>query len=308
MRAPDARRRQATAEAAASAVVLRAAALLRAGTPAGRVWRMLGRESPDSEVLAGVSARIDEGRSPAEALAAAGGPQWRVLAAAWGVAESSGAPLAPALERFALALQSLERLAGRRDALLAGPRATIRLVVALPPLALLLGAALGFDPLPVLISPPGAVLLAAGLGLLALGAFWARALVRRVAAADRAAGWAFELSWIALGGGGPPGEALRCVADCADGARADWVRLAELRRDGPVQGCLRAAAALGTPAGTLLLGAAETARSRTQAELEREAERLGVRVLLPLGACVLPAFVLLGVVPVLMAVLGGAGL
>ena len=42
--------------------------------------------------------------------------------------------------------------------------------------------------------------------------------------------------------------------------------------------------------------------------LAAEAERLGVRVLLPLGACVLPAFVLLGVVPVLMAVLGGAGL
>lgn len=302
------RRRDAAVRNEASAVVLRAAALLRAGMPESRVWRVLGRETPESAVLAGITARIERGSPPAEALAAAGGPEWRMLAAAWGVAESSGAPIAPALERFAISLRSLDRLAERRKSLLAGPRATIRLVVALPPLALLLGAGLGFDPLPVLLSPVGVVLAAGGTVLLALGAAWARSQVRRVAAADRAAGWAFELAWIALGGGGPPGEALRCVADRADAARADWMRLSELREDGPVRECLRAAESLGSPAGPLLLGAAETARARTQAGLEQEAERLAVRVLVPLGVCVLPAFVLLGVVPVLMAVLGGAGL
>lgn len=286
------RRRDAAVRNEASAVVLRAAALLRAGMPESRVWRMLGRETPESAVLAGIADRIERGSPPAEALAAAGGPEWRMLAAAWGVAESSGAPIAPALERFAISLQSLDRLAERRKSLLAGPRATIRLVVALPPLALLLGAGLGFDPLPVLLSPVGVVLAAGGTVLLALGAAWARSQVRRVAAADRAAGWAFELAWIAI----------------RDAAHADWVRLPELREDGPVRECLRAAESLGSPAGPLLLGAAETARARTQAGLEQEAERLAVRVLVPLGVCVLPAFVLLGVVPVLMAVLGGAGL
>jgi tight adherence protein B len=85
------------------------------------------------------------------------------------------------------------------------------------------------------------------------------------------------------------------------------VSLSALRGDGPVRECLRTADSLGAPVGPLLLGAAETARARTQAELEREAERLAVRVLVPLGVCVLPAFVLLGVVPVLIAVLGGTG-
>jgi tight adherence protein B len=41
--------------------------------------------------------------------------------------------------------------------------------------------------------------------------------------------------------------------------------------------------------------AARTAARRT-------AERLGVRLMLPLGACVLPAFLLIGVVPILLGI------
>ena len=300
-----ARRRAGPAAISVEAAVLRAAVLLRGGMPTTRVWRAVGRESPEPGEAARIARRIDEGLSSAEALAGANDPRWRVLAAAWEVAELSGAPLAPALERLALAIRALDALAERRGVLLAGPRATVRLVVALPPLALLLGALLGFDPIPVLLSPFGAALAILGTGLLVLGAFWARVLVSRVSAADRAAGWALELSCIGLGGGGPPREALRSVADCADRAGAEWVRLSELRADGPVWAALRTADALGAAAGPLLLGAAEAVRIRAQAELEREAERLAVRVLVPLGVCVLPAFVLLGVVPVLIAVLGG---
>ena len=41
-------------------------------------------------------------------------------------------------------------------------------------------------------------------------------------------------------------------------------------------------------------------------EAEAAAERLGVKMMLPLGACFLPAFILLGVVPVVVSMLPDA--
>ena len=269
----------------ASSVLSRAVSLLRGGVPSSRVWAALATDgirppTPDSA-------------------------EWRVVLAAWHLAEESGAPLAAVLERLAEALRALDRVAERRGVLLAGPRSTIRLVASLPVVALVFGAMLGFDPLPVVMSPFGAMLIGLGVGLLLLGVRWARALISRLERVDCVAGLEFELAWIALGGGAPPGVALRRVADCADAARAEWVQLERLRRDGPVVAVFAAAESLGTPVGPLLLSEAEAARARAQSELEGAAERLGVQVLLPLAICVLPSFVLLGVMPVLLAVLGG---
>lgn len=57
----------------------------------------------------------------------------------------------------------------------------------------------------------------------------------------------------------------------------------------------------------MLLVEAAAARARTLAELKRQAERLAVSVLLPIGVCVLPSFIVLGVLPVLLAVMGSLG-
>lgn len=275
----------AAAELSAPGVLLRAAGLLRGGVPSARVWAVLESE--------GSFADRPEG------------PQWRVVAAANSLAAHSGAPLAAAYERLATALRALERVAERRAVLLAGPRATIRLVTSLPPAALVLGALLGFDPMAVMLTPLGLLLLVLGGCLLTAGYLWAARLTARLARLDVVAGLECEFTWIALSGGAPPSEALRRVADHADRAGAEWVRLDRLRRDGPVQTVFSAAAALGSPVGPLLLAEAESERSRAQARLEAAAERLGVRVLLPVGVCILPSFVLLGVVPVLLAVLEG---
>lgn len=67
---------------------------------------------------------------------------------------------------------------------------------------------------------------------------------------------------------------------------------------------ISAATNLGAPVATMLLAEAEALRATALTELERQAERLGVRVLLPIGLCVLPSFIVLGVIPVLAAVLG----
>lgn len=100
---------------------------------------------------------------------------------------------------------------------------------------------------------------------------------------------------------------MRRVVDSADRAGATWVRLSAMTKQGIVHSVVDAAASLGTAAGPMLLAEAEAARGRTLAELERQAERLAVRVLLPLGVCILPAFIVLGVLPVLLAVMGSLG-
>ncbi|UOR00965.1 type II secretion system F family protein [Leucobacter allii] len=298
----------------------RAAALLRGGVPSRRVFGLLAQEEGEELGAAGgaaavpdgavreagdIARRIEAGESPSEAIAAGDGPGWRVLAAAWALAETSGAPLAPALDRIAAALRGLEELQERREVLLAGPRATVRLVTALPPLALVLGGLLGFDPVPVLLGPLGIALLAVGGLLLAAGWAWARALQRRVSEADRVAGLELDLAAIALGGGAAPEEAMRRVVDAADRVGAEWVVFDRFRRGETLAGAVETARASGIPLAPLLAEEAEACRARDRAELEREAERLGIRVLIPLGVCVLPSFVVLGVLPVLIAMLGG---
>ena len=62
----------------------------------------------------------------------------------------------------------------------------------------------------------------------------------------------------------------------------------------------------GVPAGPLLTRAADQVRAGQARAAEEAAGRLGVRLVLPLGLCFLPAFVLLGLVPVLVST--GVGL
>lgn len=101
------------------------------------------------------------------------------LGSAWQLSRTSGCSLADVLDALAADL-----LAGRRRqrllaGLLAGPRASAGLLAALPVLGLLMGAALGADPLGVLTSTgPGHLALAAGVGLDLAGILWTGRLVR----------------------------------------------------------------------------------------------------------------------------------
>ena len=192
----------------------------------------------------------------------------------------------------------------RRSVLLAGPRATVRMVAALPILALLLGLLLGFDPVPVLIGPAGAVIAAVGAGLLGIGVHWSRLLQHRAAREDTIAGLPSELLWVALGGGAPPVVAMRIVVDRVDEFGAEWVPFGGFCAGSPLLATVAAAESAGVPMRPLLLEQADAERAAAAARLEREAERLGVRVLLPLGVCVLPSFIVLGVLPVVLSMFG----
>nr|WP_237728392.1 type II secretion system F family protein [Cellulomonas sp. APG4] len=74
----------------------------------------------------------------------------------------------------------------------------------------------------------------------------------------------------------------------------------------PVRVALRGSWEQGTPPAGALRSAAGTARVEAQAEALEAAGRLGVRLVLPLGLCFLPAFVLVGLVPVLLGMAGAS--
>lgn len=105
------------------------------------------------------------------------------LAACWRVAVDQGAGLAAGLDRLEGALRAEREQRADLRAQLAGPRATVVMLAGLPALGLLLGAALGADPLRVLLhTGAGLGCLLVGGALEGVGMWWALRIVRHAEA------------------------------------------------------------------------------------------------------------------------------
>lgn len=105
------------------------------------------------------------------------------LAACWRVAVDQGAGLAAGLDRLEAALRAERDQRADLRAQLAGPRATVVMLAGLPVLGLLLGAALGADPLHVLLhTGAGLGCLLVGGVLEGVGMWWALRIVRHAEA------------------------------------------------------------------------------------------------------------------------------
>lgn len=103
----------------------------------------------------------------------------RGLAACWRVAVDQGAGLAAGLDRLEAALRAERDRRADLRAQLAGARATAVMLAGLPVLGLGLGAALGADPLHILLhTPSGLGCLAAGGVLEGLGLWWVLRIMR----------------------------------------------------------------------------------------------------------------------------------
>lgn len=167
---------------------------LRGGaTPEQALHLVTARLAADPAGLRGLGeepvARLAAGRYGGDVPAALhllaelpGGSGAAAIAACWRVAADSGSGLAAALDRVAEALRGERALAEEIAGELAGPRATIAVLAALPGIGLLLGAALGAHPLEVLLhTPAGLGCLVAGAVLEGLGVFWTARIVRAAA-------------------------------------------------------------------------------------------------------------------------------
>ena len=248
------------------------------------------------------------------------------------MSESAGAPLATSLERAAEhAEERIDALLGRQSAL-AAPRATGRILSWLPLLGLGLGVLMGSDPVGVLTgSILGALTGMLGLGLAFAGRRWTAALVHRAEAESAASNGAeqtsnvppvdtalvLELLAAQLRAGLAPLAALGTLAEALN-SRALYTVCQRLQMGnswgnawsgsaagtfGELRDALAPAYTGGAPSTALLLSLADAHRLSERRAAERAAGKLSVALVVPLGLCSLPAFICLGIVPILISLL-----
>lgn len=288
--------------AAAASDIERLAVLLDAGVAPPSAWRHVaaGGGRVAAAVAAGAPAGHELATRIGRAAVAAESRErvaWQVVAAAWRVAAEAGAPLAPTLRELAAALRALAQTARDVEVALAGPVATARVVLLLPVIGIGLAALLGVNALGALFSTlPGWVCLVAGGGLIVLGIRWIGRMVREASRLDPTPGLPLDLLAIALRGGVSADRATALVAAAMTDAGLP-------PPGGEGSEVLAFSRAAGVPAGALLRAEADELRRRERAAAAMRAARLETRLLAPLGLCVLPSFVLLGVAPILLALL-----
>lgn len=255
------------------------------------------------------------------------------------MSESAGAPLATSLERAAEhAEERIDALLGRQSAL-AAPRATGRILSWLPLLGLGLGVLMGSDPVGVLTgSLLGALTGMLGLGLAFAGRRWTAALVHRAevesirtanaeSEAEKPASPAdaapvdtalvLELLAAQLRAGLAPLAALGTLAEALNsrplhtvcqrlqmgsGWQSAWSG-SVAGTFGELRDALAPAYTGGAPSTALLLSLADAYRLSERRAAERAAGKLSVALVVPLGLCSLPAFICLGIVPILISLL-----
>lgn len=248
------------------------------------------------------------------------------------MSESAGAPLATSMERAAEhAEERIDALLGRQSAL-AAPRATGRILSWLPLLGLGLGVLMGSDPVGVLTgSVLGALTGLLGLGLAFAGRRWTAALVHRAEVESAASNGAeqtsnmppvdtalvLELLAAQLRAGLAPLAALGTLAEALNsrplhtvcqrlqmgsGWGSAWSGSAA-GTFGELRDALAPAYTGGAPSTALLLSLADAHRLSERRAAERAAGKLSVALVVPLGLCSLPAFICLGIVPILISLL-----
>lgn len=250
------------------------------------------------------------------------------------MSESAGAPLATSLERAAEhAEERIDALLGRQSAL-AAPRATGRILSWLPLLGLGLGVLMGSDPVGVLTgSILGALTGLFGLGLAFAGRRWTAALVHRAEVESIRAGHTggeqalnaptvdtalvLELLAAQLRAGLAPLAALGTLAEALN-SRPLYTVCQRLQMGsgwgsawsgsaagtfGELRDALAPAYTGGAPSTALLLSLADAHRLSERRAAERAAGKLSVALVVPLGLCSLPAFICLGIVPIIISLL-----
>jgi len=282
------------------------AAFLGAGLSPASAWREIPSTASGSSVCVAVVDKMNQGFPLGQAVEESlreSEEAWRTLGAAWSVARESGAPLAPTLHALALSLTDRDHTMREVRATLAGPRATMRLVMGLPLVGLGAGLITGVNGFPVLFGTPLGLSALAGAGVLMGVAGWWMSILQRDALVRPDPGEiSLELFAIATAGGALPEAAWERVQTALvsfdlPGSESTEVRaLSELSRR------------VGVPVSALARQHSGLMRQRWRTDALERINRLGVQVVIPLGVLVLPAFVLVAVIPLGLAIWSEAAL
>ncbi len=293
-----------------------AVALLESGLPPERAW---------------AEADVEVG---ADGLPQVHGASTVGIRAAAQLARDGGVPLARVLRRIVEVERERQEARDACEAALAGPGMSAKVLAWLPLAGVGLAALLDPRALGLLFTTPfGWVLLTVGGILTMLGRAWTRSLLRDAVPSPSGVATPVALALIEAtlaAGMDLPGALMRVgrvVEDAGDTegaalasagaslARGEpWARVwaTAARVDGSlapvVERALRAPHRCGASAAPALRTATDEAIRTTRAQAQRAVGRLGVTLSLPLTLCLLPAFVVVGIVPMIAAVVGSVEL
>ena len=224
----------------------------------------------------------------------------------WNLATVSGGPVVLALSRVADVFDSQQRSKNEVDLAFAGPQSTSKLVTGLPLISLVLAQLVGMNPLAAITgSQIGLISVCLGSGLLVLGRQWSRRLLAKAVPDTLDPGAYLDCVLIGLQAGLPLQVARARASENYQGAFEAMPSAAD-------ENALDEAAELSRNSGAalseILLANADRFRDDLRYEISNRIARLGIKLMIPLGVAVLPAFILLSIVPIAISLLSNGQL
>lgn len=320
-----------------SLLVAEVATRLRAGAPTAAAWGLAlarihvgGRVGVDDSY----PAVLDEwARAPTRwrflrgAERAPGAAASRASAASVALAcrfsHGLGAPLADVLDAIGSAIDDAQALEEARRVAAAGPLMSARVLAALPLVGVASALALGASPWQFYAGgAAGRMCAFVGVAAWAAGVASCRRILARCRRVEDGVDGALACDLIAsaLACGVAIPRALEALAEACAAEALSWaaasLRLGANWADAwegtplwsrPLRDALEASWTSGTAPDTLLARSAAWERRSRLVDAKTQAEELSVRLVGPLGAFFLPAFLTLGIAPLLAHLVGGIG-
>jgi len=257
----------------------------------------------DSLLLIKFAGLIRSGVSLERALEIIGGmPEDKEFRYLLTLAKEVGASVSGELEQVTAVLGQREKALDKLKVNQAGPRASSRLVIWLPVITLGLAQLTGLDVVAGIINNPVVLLsLSFGFVLLGIAKLISNRMVDKAKPAESHTGLLLLGVALATSGGANLGAAKRSALNCYrsefdfDPSKEELSALAEIEM---------LVTETGARVGVLLRRQAAIMQSKVLTDSEIVIERLSVKLLLPLGLVVLPAFVFITLVPLMVSMVG----
>ena len=320
-----------------SLLVAEVATRLRAGAPTADAWGLalaridsggsVGVDDSYPPILDEWARASTRWRSLRRAERAAGAAASRVSAASVALAcrfsHGLGAPLADVLDAIGSAIDDAQALEEARRVAAAGPLMSARVLAALPVVGVVSALALGASPGQFYAGgAAGRMCAFVGVAAWAAGVASCRRILARCRRVEEGMDGALACDLVAsaLACGAAIPRALDALADACATETLSWsaasLRLGATWADAwedtpewtrPLRDALEASWTSGTAPDTLLARSAAWERRSRLIDAKAQAEELSVRLVGPLGAFFLPAFLALGIAPLLAHLMGGIG-
>ena len=222
----------------------------------------------------------------------------------WSLAQQLGGPVVLALNRIIEVFERNDKNAKEVELAFAGPQSTSKLVMGLPVVALVLAQLTGMNPFGAIVgSLLGLLSVCLGAGLLVTGHYWTKRLLAKALPQSLDPGAYLDCVLIGLQAGLPLDRARETAEQNFKIVFSEEVSVQDVA-------ALDEAAELSRTTGAalsqIILSTADRVREDLRFQISNRIARLSVKLMIPLGVAVLPAFILLSIVPIAISLLSNS--